>query len=175
MKKVRKQKEKKEKTRREKNKLWLALIILMIILLGILVGISFSKYQEKIIGKGIASIAKPILEVRREQSLNITALKPKAAYTFEVRNYVEEELNEVEMEYYIEIISKTDESIEFTLYQGEKQIPLMANKTETIKLAKEEKEIHSYRLEITYDKAKNTIQEDLNTNVEIKIHSIQKA
>jgi len=175
IKKVKKQKEKREKTRKEKNKIWLILSILIIILLGILVGISFSKYQEKIIGKGFATIAKPVLEVRREQSLMVTALKPKAVYTFEVRNYAEEELNEIEMEYYIEILSATDESIEFKLYQGEKQISLVSNKTEKIKLAKEEKEIHSYRLEVIYDKTKNTTQEDIDTNVEIKIHSIQKA
>lgn len=153
----------------------MALSILFIILLGILVGISFSKYQEKIIGKGFGNIAKPVLEVRREQSLMLTAWKPKAVYQFEVRNYQEEQLNEIEMEYYIEIISSVDESVQFALYQGEKQIPLQFNKTDLIQLTKEKKEIHSYRLEITYDKNKSTEKEDINTNVEIKIHSIQKA
>lgn len=166
---------KKQERKAKEHKRWIILCILFVILLGIIVGISFSKYQEKRIGQGLASIAKPVLEVRREQSLLITALKPKAAYTFEVRNYKEEEQNEIEMEYYIEIISSADESVTFTLYQGEKQIPLIENKTEKIKLAKEEKEIHSYRLEITYDKEKSNKQEDINTNVEIKIHSIQKA
>lgn len=174
IKKVKQQKIEKER-KEEKHKIAMLLCILFIILLGILVGISFSKYQEKIMGKGMADIAKPVLEVRREQSLMITAMQPKAVYQFEVRNYQEDELNEIEMEYYIEIISLADESIQFALYQGEKQIPLQSNKTERIKLTKEEKEIHSYRLEITYDKTKGVKKEDINSNVEIKIHSIQKA
>ena len=104
----------------------------------------------------------------------LTALAPKASYVFEVRNYKEENLNEVDMEYYIEIISNTDEAINYELYKGNQQIALKDNKTEKIKLTKDEKQIHSYRLEITYDKTQG-ILEDINENVEIKIHSIQKA
>ena len=105
----------------------------------------------------------------------LTALAPKASYTFEVRNFKEEELNEVEMEYYIEIVSHTDEAINFKLFRGEEQISLNNNKTEKIKLTKEEKQTHSYCLEITYDKTKGEIGKDINENVEVKIHSIQKA
>lgn len=183
VKKVKKQKKKVEAKKQEKNeksKIGIILCIIAIILLGILVGISFSKYQEKITAKGFATIAKPVLEVRRQQSFVITALRPKAVYCFEVRNYKEEEsrkieINEVEMEYYIEIISNTDEEIQFDLYQGEKPIPLNNRKTETIKLTKEEQQTHSYRLEVTYDKEKSEKEENINAEVEIKIHSIQKA
>ncbi len=179
VKKIKKQK-KKTKEGEEKSKIGIIISIIVIILLGILVGISFSKYQEKMTEKGFLSIAKPVLEVRREQSMMITALKPKAVYCFEVRNYKENERqeiqrNEVEMEYYIEMISEIDEEIQFNLYQGEKQIPLNNRKTETIKLTKGEEQTHSYRLEVTYDKEKSTKEEDIKAEVEIKIHSIQKA
>ena len=82
------------------------LLIIFVILLGVLVGTSLSRYQSAITGKIIAQIAKPVLEVRREESILVTANNPKASYSFEVRNYKEEQLNEVEMEYYIEIVSR---------------------------------------------------------------------
>lgn len=166
---------KENETEDKKRKIIILILLILTILLGILVGISFSKYQSKMVGEGFANIAKPVLEVRREQSLLLTALAPKASYVFEVRNYKEDELNQVEMEYYIEIISNTDEAINFSLYRGDEKIPLSANKTEKIKLTKEEKQTHSYRLEITYDKSKGELGKDISENVEVKIHSIQKA
>lgn len=175
--KVKKQKRIKKSKAKEKkqNKIILITILFLIILLGILVGISLAKYQSKINTKAFANIAKPVLEVRREESMIITALAPKASYVFEIRNFKEDELNQVDMEYYIEIISHIDDSIKFELYKEDTQIPLKKNKTEKIKLTKEEKQTHSYRLEITYDKTKGTLEKDINDNVEIKIHSIQKA
>ena len=170
----RKNKDISEKNKNKKNRIVLFLILILIILLGIIVGKSIAKYQNKITGEGFANIAKPILEIRKEQSLLLTALAPKASYVFEVRNYKEDELNEVEMEYYIEIISCVDEAIDFALYKGEEQVELKDNKTEKIKLTKDEKQIHSYRLEITYDETKAVEQKDINENVEVKIHSIQK-
>lgn len=164
-----------EDEKEKKSKIVLLLLLILIILLGILIGISFSKYQSKLEGKAIANLAKPVIEVRKEQSLLLTALKPKASYVFEVRNFKEDELNEVEMEYYIEIVTHTDEAISFDLYRGEEKIPLNNNKTGKINLTKEEKQTHSYRLEITYDKTKGEIGKDINENVEVKIHSIQKA
>ena len=165
----------KEETEKKRKKRILLLLLLLVILLGILVGTSLAKYRSMLAGQALANIAHPVLEVRREQSLLLTALAPKASYVFEVRNYKEEELNQVEMEYYIEIVSHTDEAIHFELYQGDKQIPLIQNKTEKINLTKEEKQIHFYRLEITYDNTKGHLGKDINENVEVKVHSIQKA
>ena len=163
------------KKEKKGSKIFILLLLFLVIILGILIGISFAKYQSKVAGQTFASIAKPILEIRKEQSLLLTALAPKASYVFEVRNYQEDELNQVEMEYYIEIISHTDESIKFALYKGQTPITLKGNQTEKIKLAKDKKETHSYRLEITYDNTKGNIGKDINENVEIKIHSTQCA
>lgn len=164
-----------ENDKKKDSKIVLLLLIIFIILLGILIGISFSKYQSKLEGQAIAKIAKPIIEVRKEQSLLVTALVPKVSYIFEVRNFKDDEINQIEMEYYIEIISNANEAINFKLYNEEKQITLNNNKTEKIKLEKEERKAHSYRLEIIYDKTKGEMEKDINENVEIKIHSIQKA
>lgn len=160
---------------KDKKKITILILLILIIILGILVGISFSKYQSKLIGQAFANVAKPVLEVRREQSLVLTALAPKASYVFEVRNYKEDELNQVAMEYYIEIVSNTDEAINFTLFKGDEEITLNNNKTDKIELTKESKQTHSYRLEITYDNTKGELGKDISENVEVKIHSIQKA
>ena len=99
MKREKKQNNKKQK---EKNKnIEIIILLLLLILIG-LIGITFAKYQANIKGKGIAQIANPVFEVRKEESLLITALAPKASYVFEVRNYDEEDINEVDMEYYID-------------------------------------------------------------------------
>lgn len=163
------------KKENKKRKIIVFILLLFVILFGTLVGVSLAKYETQMQIQAFANIAKPILEVETQKSLLITALASKAAYVFEVRNYKEEELNQVEMEYYIEIIAPEKEVIQFCLYQGEKQIPLIQNKTEKISLPKEEKQVHSYRLEITYDKTKEMTNEKIEGNVEIKIHSIQKA
>lgn len=82
------------------------LSIILVILFGMLVGTSLSRYQSVITGKIMAQIARPILEVRREESILVTANNPKASYLFEIRNFKESQLNEVEMEYYVEIVSR---------------------------------------------------------------------
>lgn len=173
----------KEKLKKDGNKIVIFLILILVILLGILVGASLSKYQSIITGKIYTKIAKPILEIRREESILVTATSQKNSYTFEVRNYNEEEsngksqinINEVDMNYYIEIVSNTDEAIQFELFREETKIPLKNNKTEEMILPKDQKQAHIYHLEIVYDKTKGTLEKDINEDVEIKIHSIQKA
>lgn len=150
-------------------------ILVIIIILIIFVGISFAKYRVNIDGNVLAKIAKPIVELRGEQSISITAINPKSSYIFEVRNYNDKkQINEVDMEYYIEIISKVNSSIEFSLYKEENKINLKDNKTDKILLTKENKEEHKYRLDITYTKDNKLTDKDINENIEIKIHSIQK-
>lgn len=168
------EKQKKEEEQKENKWILLLILLLFIILLGLLIGISFSKYQSEIVGNLSTNIAKPVLQITREQSLLLTALEPRASYVFEVKNYQENQINEVEMEYYIEIISHTDEAIKFDLYKENEKITLKDNKTKKINLVNNKMQTDSYRLEITYDSAKGTQGKDINENVEIKIHSIQK-
>ena len=95
-----------KRKKKVKEKISIFLLIILVIIFGVLVGTSLSRYKSIITGKIIAQIAKPVLEERREESILVTANNPKASYSFEVRNYKEEQLNEVEMEYYIEIVSR---------------------------------------------------------------------
>lgn len=165
---------KETKKEKDKRKNIEVIILLLILILISLVGITLARYQANIKGKALAQIANPVFEVRKEESLLLTALAPKASYVFEVRNYDEKDINEVDMEYYIEILSNTDKSITFELFQGDNKIPLENNKTQKISLNKENKENHKYRLDIAYDKDKTQTEQDIKEKVEIKIHSIQK-
>ena len=150
-----------EKDKKEKQKNTPILILLLILILLSILGITLSIYKSRVNGKVFAQIANPVFEVRKEESLLLTAVAPKASYTFEVRNYDDKNINEVDMEYYIEIVSNTDQSINFELFNGESKIPLINNKTNKIAINKENKEEHKYRLDITYDK--NRDKNSLNT------------
>ena len=162
---------------KQKEIIIILLLLTIMIIFGMLVGISFSRYESKIVGKGAIEIAKPIIEIERQQSIiaEVTAQNPKATCLFEVHNYNENNLNEVEMEYYIEIISNTESMIEFELYKDEELIQLNNNKTEKMTLVKDEEQSDKFKLNITYDSEKNTSNSDINESIEIKVHSIQKS
>ena len=75
--------------------------------------------------------------------------------------------------YYIEIISKADESIIFELYKGDKKIDLINKRTSNIYIEGTKEQKHFYRLKVCYDKNKSTIENDILEDVQIKIHSEQ--
>lgn len=147
-------------------------IFLIILFTTFIISICFAKYVIAINGKVFGNIAQPIIELKGEESLLITATAPKTSYSFEVRNYNEnEDISEVEMQYYIEIISNTDERIKFELYNKEEKVKLENKRTNLISMPKEDKEVHKYRLDVLYD---TTNLKDIKDNIEIKVHSIQK-
>lgn len=159
-----------------KNNTTLTIVIgsIISILLGIVVGSSIAKYQEEKIIKVCANIAKPILEIEKQETFKITNTNYKESYMFEVRNYDEKEVSQIEMEYYIEIISDTNDIVEYNLYKGEEKIDLTDNKTNKIYMSKENKDNHTYRLDIQYNKEKDNSKENILKDIEIKIHAIQK-
>lgn len=159
-----------------KNNTTLTIIIgsIISILLGIVVGSSIAKYQEEKIIKVCASIAKPIVEIQRQEIFKITNTNYKESYLFEVRNYNEKEISEVDMEYYIEIITDANDILSYNLYKAQEKLELIDNKTKIIDLKKENKDNHMYRLDIEYNKQKDNSKENILKNVEIKIHAIQK-
>jgi len=153
----------------------IVIIILIILFITFFISFSLAKYTVEVNGKILGNIARPIIELKGEESLLITANMPKTSYTFEVRNYNEDEnVSEVEMQYYIEIISNVNEAINFELYSEDKVIELQNRRTNLIDMKKNEKQIDKYKLDIIYDNSKGNLDEDIKENIEIKIHSIQK-
>ena len=156
--------------KRELTILAISIMILILFFSGYSMGKGYSKtnIQSK------AEIAEPILIVENNPIIEINGRKKKEYYEFNVKNYKEDgEITQVDLEYYIEILSETKESISFKLYKNGEEITLNNNKTENIKLGKEEQQKDNYKLEIIYDKTKNKSIDDIIQDVQIKVHSEQ--
>ena len=84
-------------------------------------------------------IATPIFIVEGSETNKISAINNIGYYEFSIKNYNETEISETSFLYTIEIVSDTDEAIQFELYDEEKQIPLENLKTEKISISVNEK------------------------------------
>lgn len=158
-----------------KNKNKIRTLVIVIILIGIFFsGYCLAKYE---IEKDILSnskIAVPVLEVEGTETAKISAINNIGYYDFTVKNYNEKNISDVVQNYYIEIISNTDEAIVFNLYDGENIVNLNNNKTDIMQIGAFSKIEHSYRLEVCYDKTKSNSEKDILEDVQLKVHSEQE-
>lgn len=150
------------------------IIVSSIVLILFFTGFSIGKAMVDVKIKNNTEIAKPILIVENNPSIDITAIKNTGKYNFKIKNYDEnDQINEIELKYYIEIISKYDESISFKIYKNNEEIPLTNNRTNEMILSKNEKKDEEFILEIVYDKTKSTSTQEIIQDVQIKVHSEQ--
>ena len=150
------------------------IIVTIIVILLFFTGYSIGKGMTNVKVNTTTQIAKPIMIVENNPTIDITTIKNTGYYDFKVKNYNEEnQVNQIELKYWIEIISKYDETISFKMYKNNQEIPLLNNKTQEIQLTKNQKEEQNYRLEIIYDKTKSTSTEEIIQDVQIKVHSEQ--
>ena len=150
------------------------IFIIMITLLLFFSGYSLGKVYQITDIQVSGEVAKPVLVVENNPVVEMDGKKEKEYYNFKVKNSRQTgEINQVELEYYIEILTKTDESISFKLYKDNKEIPLDNNKTSNITMKKGELQEDNYKLEIVYDKTKNYSVDDIVQDIQIKVHSEQ--
>ena len=148
------------------------IIVVAFVLTIILSTISLGKYFNKTKINVNSSVAIPIIKLEGEQKLIINNNQENKVYNLAVKNYDEnEQITQVELEYYIEIISKKNDDINFKIYKEEKELNINNNKTEKFLLTKENKQQDNYKIEILLNKK---ISEDILQNVEIKVYSEQK-
>ena len=148
------------------------IIVVAFVLTIILSTISLGKYFNKTKINVNSGVAIPIIKLEGEQKLIINNNQEKKVYNLAVKNYDEnEQITQVELEYYIEIISKKNDDINFKIYKEEKELNINNNKTEKFLLTKENKQRDNYKIEILLNKK---ISEDILQNVEIKVYSEQK-
>ena len=148
------------------------IIVVAFVLTIILSTISLGKYFNKTKINVNSGVAIPIIKLEGEQKLIINNNQENKAYNLAVKNYDEnEQITQVELEYYIEIISKKNDDINFKIYKEEKELNINNNKTEKFLLTKENKQRDNYKIEILLNKK---ISEDILQNVEIKVYSEQK-
>lgn len=148
------------------------IIVVAFVLTIILSTISLGKYFNKTKINVNSGVAIPIIKLEGEQKLIINNNQENKVYNLAVKNYDEnEQITQVELEYYIEIISKKNDDINFKIYKEEKELNINNNKTEKFLLTKENKQRDHYKIEILLNKK---ISEDILQNVEIKVYSEQK-
>lgn len=148
------------------------IIVVAFVLTIILSTISLGKYFNKTKINVNSGVAIPIIKLEGEQKLIINNNQENKVYNLAVKNYDEDEqITQVELEYYIEIISKKNEDINFKIYKEEKELNINNNKTEKFLLTKENKQQDNYKIEILLNKK---ISEDILQNIEIKVYSEQK-
>lgn len=155
------------------KKIYKILIITILCLIIYFSGFCLAKYKTTKQVSSVSKIALPILNVEGAEITKISGINNKGYYNFVVKNYENDKVSEVPLDYYIEIISNTDESVNFKLYKDNELISLNNKRTEKINIKSIEKTEHSYRLEVTYDKNKSTSEKDILEDVQLKIHSEQ--
>ena len=157
---------------KENNKLMTSFILSIIVII-MLCGYSMAKCIDEYIIKGRMKIAEPILEIENNPIINITESQKYGEYIFKIRNYNnKEKITETDLKYYIEISPKLDNSINLELYEDE--IKLTDNKTEYIKISKDQKEEREYKIKITYDKNNTVEVGDILEQIQVKVHTEQE-
>lgn len=157
----------------KKREITLVLVSILVLIL-FFSGYSMGKEYSSTKIETNAKIAEPVLIVENNPTIEIDGKKEKEYYNFKVKNYKENgELTQIDLQYYIEIMTETEESISFKLYKEGQEISLKNNRTDAIKLTKEKIQEDEYQLEIIYDKSKNNSTKDILQEVQIKVHSEQ--
>ena len=155
------------------NTLLVVIIFVVILLLSwlLLGGKSYSKYKEEVNAMSNTQIAKPVFVVNGTSNIEING-KEDMIYYFDIKNYNENGISEVEMDYFIEIVNHSQVNLEFELTKKDEKIELQNNKTGVISLANVIKQDDKYELKIKY-KDKPAVFSDVQGNVQIKVEAVQ--
>lgn len=147
------------------------LLFMLLIIIGIIfMGFSMAKSQINIKGNGKTIIARPILILEEGEALNINNNSLENNYYFTIKNYENNEINEVPLQYQIEIIFPEEIDIPIRLFKGEEEIILENRKSKFISLDNNKKVEHEYILKM--EDIQNCSQ-DIIGKLQIKIHTEQ--
>ena len=151
------------------------IVVIMVTIFIIIVAFSknsLGKYFSKTNIEVESEIAKPILEIEGDTTLNINTLKEKETYKFKVKNYDEtNKITEVDLEYYIEIIPKENENIKYKIYKDDSELSMNESKTEKFLLTREKTQEDNYKIEILLN---NISVQELVQSIEVRVHAEQK-
>ena len=93
----------KEKLKNNKKEI-IIIFSLIIILILFFSGFSIGKAYSNTQINGVSEVAMPILQVENGETLKINNKNNEGTYDFKIKNYNEEgKINQVDMDYYIEI------------------------------------------------------------------------
>lgn len=160
---------------KSKIKYFVVLIILLCTIVLFTVQSSKAKYLTTIEGYGSAEIAKPIIEVEKEdeKSVEVYDVIKTIEYSFSVTNKKNEEISDVDIEYVIEVVNtESNFPIEYSLYRNDMKIELENNKTKPMILKNSENLKDEYKLSIMWKEKEGEISD--NDDVKIIIEAVQK-
>jgi hypothetical protein len=143
------------------------------IMLGFICNFTFSKYHKAIYGAGGANIAKPVINIEKDEVKEFEMYKggKEIEYDFSVSNFKNNILSEVDFEYIISI-EETAENfpVQYSLLNDKnEEIKLDNNKTEKILLSKENETVHSYKLIAKWQDLEGELSEKDNVRINVEI------
>lgn len=162
--------------KRNKFKLISLLLIILMILILFFGGYVLAKNIEEKLINSKTDLAEPILIIENNPEIDVTANNNYGEYKFKIKNFNElDKITEADLKYNIEILSDEnfDNSVNFKLFENDKQINLNNKKSEDINMLKNNKEERIYKLEISYDKNATTSVNDIIQKIQIKVHAEQ--
>ena len=155
-----------------KKKIVISFFIISFLFIHILINIVEAKYVFENIVNLEFKIEKPIIEINSEDSKIYSLDSGKLDYKFQIVNYDKEDnINRLNMEYYIEIVSNKLNLFNIKLVKDDKEVKLDKNKTEGFNLLKNEKQEDNYCL---YVSLKDDCLENIDDNIKIKVYIYQK-
>ena len=152
-----------------------SIFLIVLIILYFMINNTFSKYKIFIEQNGNASIAKPIIVIEKDNNINTEYSKKtgEILYYFKIKNYENENINEVKFLYNIELIENNSEfPIEYNLVDlsTNERVTLNNNKSKEFIIGIDEKEEKTYVLKINWknkdiEKYSDSLQIALKTNI----------
>ncbi len=151
-----------------KRKFLLLLLLFLILVNSIVFTISKCIIKEsKTLG---TNVSKPVIRLENNTDLDLTNDNLYNSKKFNIMNYTNNEINEVSLSYYIEIVyTDIDTSqIEITLTRNNKNVIITDNITETFPLKASEKQNDQFILNVNYKNGS-----DIKGKIELKLYSYQ--
>ncbi len=124
-----------------------------------------------------AKTAKPIIVIERDNHLK-TQIKENSfpiEYYFCINNYQDEEINEVEFEYNIELESSTENfpvSYQLVDLKNNQEIRLIDGKSENLKIGKDTKESRKFKIVFQWQELNKELADEFQ--LKLKVNIVQK-
>ena len=160
-----------------KNKKIEKFIIFFIIIVISIRNISFSKNDYRVVCSYNTQIAKPIFDVKIDDIIEQEIIKENfpIEYFFYINNYIEDEVNEIDFNYTIEVkFSNQNFPVSCTLVDciSNEQIDLVNGESKVFSLDKFHKMSKKFKLHLEWKEMDTELSEDLDIN--LKINAVQK-
>lgn len=156
--------------RRKKNRKLIVLSLIVICMNTI----SLSKHKENVNFQMNTKITKPIVVLEKDEMIKSEIRENlfPIEYNFSINNYKEDEINEVDFDYRIEIEDSADNfPISYTLFDcnNEEEIEVIDGKSRPMKIKKSVKESRKFKLFINWRELDVDLADELQIKLKVKV------